>query len=307
MKKLYIFAISLISLSSYAQQTISFEASEGYTTGNINGQQGWITTNDGGTPPVYLTSQLVSAEMASQGSNSLKITPDLPYGPQQSPVMGGFYTFTTPLTYNSFTQSFDVRLTQKSSSSSDFVFRTVSTTGAGGIVTYIDFSYDGSILIATAGSGNLVNTNQTWNANTWYRVKIVSTATGIQYFLNDALIYTGQPFSNNNINRMDFVHDNYGGSAYIDNIKINNEASLSTRDAVKNDVKLSIYPNPATEVIKITTPNKIKHVEVYDMSGKRVDVTLSGDQVNVRNLSSGAYLLNVETEGRNFTEKFIKK
>lgn len=307
MKKLYIFAISLISISSFAQQTISFESSEGYTAGNINGQQGWVTTNNGAVPPVYLTSQLVSAEIASQGSNSFKITTDLPYGPQQSPVMGGFYTFTTPLTYNSFTQSFDVRLTQKTSSSSDFVFRTVSTTGAGGIVTYIDFSYDGKILIATAGSNNLVDTNQTWNANTWYRVKIVSTAAGIQYYVNDVLIYTGQPFSNNNINRMDFVHDNYGGSAYIDNIKINNEASLSTRDTVKNDVKLSIYPNPATEVIKITTPGKIKHVEVYDMSGKKVDVTLTGDQVNVKNLSSGAYLLNVETEGRNFTEKFIKK
>jgi len=43
------------------------------------------------------------------------------------------------------------------------------------------------------------------------------------------------------------------------------------------------------------------------MSGKRIEVTLNGDQVNVRNLSSGAYLLNVETEGKNFTEKFIKK
>ena len=30
------------------------------------------------------------------------------------------------------------------------------------------------------------------------------------------------------------------------------------------------------------------------------------NQVNVRNLSAGAYLLNIETEGRNFTEKFIK-
>jgi len=307
MKKLYIFAISLISLSSFAQQTISFEASEGYTTGNINGQQGWITTSNGGTPPVYLTSQLVSAEMASQGSNSFKITPDLLFGPQQSPVMGGFYTFATPLTYNSFTQSFDVRLTQKSSSSSDFVFRTVNTAGTGGIVTYINFSYDGRILVATAGSANLVDTSQTWNPNTWYRVKLISTAAGIQYFVDDVLIYTGQPYSNNNINRMDFVQDNYGGSAYIDNIKINNEAALSTKDVVKNDIQLSVYPNPATDVIKIAAPGKIKHVEVYDMSGKRVNVTLNGDQINVRSLSSGAYLLNVETEGRNFTEKFIKK
>ncbi|NIF04999.1 T9SS type A sorting domain-containing protein [Chryseobacterium sp. Tr-659] len=307
MKKFYIFAISLISISAFAQQTISFEASEGFIAGNINGQKGWVSTNDGGTPPVFITSQVVSSEVASQGSNSFKVTTDPAFAPQQSPVMGGFYSFTAPLTYNSFTQSFDVRLTQKSSTSSDFVFRNVNDIGTGGIVTYIDFSYNGKILIANAGSTSLVDTNQTWNINTWYRVKMVSTATGIQYYLNDTLIYTGQPYSNNNITRMDFVNDNYGGSAYIDNIKINNETALSTKDAVKHDVKLSIYPNPATDVIKISTSNKIQHVEAYDMAGKRVKVTLDGDKVDVRNLPSGAYLLNIETTDRNFTEKFIKK
>ncbi len=44
---------------------------------------------------------------------------------------------------------------------------------------------------------------------------------------------------------MDFVHDNYLGTAYIDRIAINNEAVLSTNDnsaITKN--KLSISPNP---------------------------------------------------------------
>lgn len=158
-----------------------------------------------------------------------------------------------------------------------------------------------------SGIQNLISTPSAWLPNTWYRLKVVGSATDVRYYLNNILIYTGSAANSLNINQLRFVHNNSLGSAYVDNIKINSEAALSVKDAVKNDIKLSIYPNPATDIVKITTPNKIKHVEVYDMSGKRVHATFNGDQVNVSRLAAGAYLLNVETEGRNFTEKFIKK
>lgn len=275
--------------------------------GDVNGQQGWASTSTGAFPP-NITSQLVSSEIASQGLNSLKIANDPDYDPQDGPVIGSFYNFPTSLTYNNFTLSFDARITAQNASSSDFVFRTVNTGAAGNIVTYIDFSYNGKILIVNAGSPNLIDTTQTWAANTWYRVKIVSTSTGVQYYLNNNLIYTGQPYSQNNINRMDFVHDNYAGNGYIDNIKINNEGgSLSTNESSINKEEISIYPNPATDFINIKSSAKIKNVEVYDLSGKRIEVKLDGDKVDVRNLSTGSYLLNIATDGRNFTKKFIKK
>jgi len=306
MKKLYIIAISLFSVLSFAQQTISFETSEGFTAGNINGQQGWISTATGGIPP-NITSQIVSSELASQGSNSLKIAVDPAFGPQQSPVMGGFYTFPAALTYNNFTLSFDVRLTEQTANSSDFVFRTVSTAGTGSIVTYINFAYNGKIMLVNAGSTTLVDTNKTWVANAWARVKIVSTSTGIQYYVNNVLIYTGQPYVQSNINRMDFVHDNYSGTGYIDNIKVNNESVLSTQEAIASTENISVYPNPTTDYINIKTSAKIKNVEVYEISGKRINIKLEGNKVDVKDLGSGTYLLNVETEGRNYTKQFIKK
>lgn len=307
MKKLYIIAISLFSTLSFAQQTISFETSEGFAAGNINGQQGWISTATGGTPP-NITSQIVSSELATQGSNSLKIAVDPEFGPQQNPVMGGFYTFPTALTYNNFTLSFDVRLSEQTANSSDFVFRTVSTTGTSSIVTYINFSYNGKIMLVNAGSANLIDTTKTWTANTWVRVKIVSTSTGIQYYLNNVLIYTGQAYAQSNINRMDFVHDNYSGNGYIDNIKVNNETStLSTQESVANAENISIYPNPTTDYINIKSSAKIKNVEVYEISGKKINVKLDGNKVDVKDLGTGTYLLNVETEGRNYTKQFIKK
>jgi hypothetical protein len=43
------------------------------------------------------------------------------------------------------------------------------------------------------------------------------------------------------------------------------------------------------------------------MSGKKVEVKLSNNSVNVRNLESGTYMINIETTTGKSTEKFIKK
>src|SRR5690606_32893384 len=79
--------------SANAQQTISFEASEGFTTGNINGQNGWVSTSytetEGG-PTLYIDSQLISSEVVSDGTQALKIAQDSNFGNQQNPVMGAF-------------------------------------------------------------------------------------------------------------------------------------------------------------------------------------------------------------------------
>ncbi|PXW18150.1 MULTISPECIES: T9SS type A sorting domain-containing protein [unclassified Chryseobacterium] len=305
MKKYYQIAFLLSSLCVFAQQTISFEPIEGFSVGDINGQAGWISTPTGGVPE-NVTHQTINSDKASDGNRSLRIVKENTYGTQNDPVIGGFYNLSTPLAYNNFSVSFDINMSQLNGS--DFGFQGVNNTDDEFVVR-LDFGKTGWIKVLDMLSGiqNLISTPSAWLPNTWYRLKVVGSATDVRYYLNNILIYTGSAANSLNINQLRFVHNNSLGSAYVDNIKINSEAALSVKDAVKNDIKLSIYPNPATDIVKITTPNKIKHVEVYDMSGKRVDATFNGDQVNVSRLAAGAYLLNVETEGRNFTEKFIKK
>ncbi|UOU97387.1 T9SS type A sorting domain-containing protein [Chryseobacterium daecheongense] len=307
MRKLYLLTLSLLSVLSFAQQLISFESSEGYTAGNINGQQSWVTTSNGATPPAYIANQVITGELAVGGTNSLKITKESAYGSQSSPVMGAFYTPSAPLTYNNFTLSYDVRITDQSASSSDFVFRTVNTAGTGNIVTYINFSYNGKILIVNAGSTTLVDTTHTWAPNTWYRLKMVSTATDIKYYLNNTLIFTGQPYTQNNISRIDFVHDNYLGSAYIDRIAINNEAVLAVKDTKVEKATISLYPNPASDILNVRTDAKIKEISVVDLAGKNVNVRMNDNSIDVRHLPIGTYLISVETNEGTVTEKFIKK
>lgn len=306
MKKYYSIAFLLLSACIFAQQTVSFESNEGFNVGNIHGQAGWISTPTGGVP-ANVTHQSISADKASDGSSSLKIVKETTYGTQSDPIIGGFYNLPAPLAYNNFSVSFDINMSQLNGS--DFGFQGVNSVDDQFVVR-LDFDKTGlfKILNTISGIQDLIPISSNWLPNIWYRIKVIGTATDVRYYLNNILIYTGTAASSVNIDQLRFVHNNALGSAYIDNIKVNSELLvLGIQDSKVAAKEVSVYPNPASEVIKITAPNKIKHVEVYDMSGKRIEVTLNGDQVNVRNLSSGAYLLNIETEGKNFTEKFIKK
>lgn len=70
---------------------------------------------------------------------------------------------------------------------------------------------------------------------------------------------------------------------------------------------ISIYPNPTSDILNIKTDSKINAVSVVDLTGRKMNVRLEGDKVDVRGLSAGTYLINIETKDGISTEKFIKK
>lgn len=311
MKRILFSMLVGVSQLAFSQQIISFEASEGYTAANIDTQQGWITSANGvGLPNI--AGQTVSTEQFADGARSLKITRESALLVQTSPVVGAFKPIGSSLEYNNFTISFDIRFTEKASTASQYEFQTLGNGPLGRIyVIRLRFNKTGEIVVAqtTGTSSTLATTTGTWNANTWYRVKIVGTATGLTYYLNGIQIYTGNFFNNYNFDEMAFVHDNYSGSGYVDKIAINNEGGvLSTKDDVKMIKNMvSIYPNPTSDILNIKTDSKINAVSVVDITGKKVNVKLENDKVDVRNLPAGIYLINVETKDGISTEKFIKK
>ncbi|REC52249.1 hypothetical protein DRF62_15825 [Chryseobacterium piscium] len=71
--------------------------------------------------------------------------------------------------------------------------------------------------------------------------------------------------------------------------------------------KIKLTPNPTIDILNIKTDSKINSVSVVDITGKKVNVKLDGDKVDVRSLPAGTYLINVETKDGISTEKFIKK
>lgn len=81
--------------------------------------------------------------------------------------------------------------------------------------------------------------------------------------------------------------------------------TLSTAEVKK--LQFSIYPNPATDIVYIKTPEKIINVAIYDASGKLINAPFNNGQVNVNMLPKGAYILKATTDKAVYQQKIIKK
>ena len=305
MKQYYSLVLTLFSVLSFSQQTISFENTEGFSPIDVNGQMNWISTPTGGTP-ANVTHQVISIENATHGNSSLKIVKESTYGTQSEPIIGGFYNLQTPLAVTNFSVAFDIYMSQLNGSV--FGFQGVDSIEEQYVVR-VDFDKTGEIKILNTASGaqTLTTTSETWTPNTWYKFKVVGTAAEVKYYLNDILLFTGSAAVSLDISQLRFVHNNALGTAYIDNIAINKELILAVNDVRPNTKTVTLYPNPVTDFLQIDSQNKIKSAKAFDLTGKRKEIMLEGNKIDVRNLPAGEYLLTIETDGKNITEKFIKK
>lgn len=81
--------------------------------------------------------------------------------------------------------------------------------------------------------------------------------------------------------------------------------NLSTSS--NDDDQVSIFPNPASNVISITSRETIDKIELYSTLGKKeIDVS-SNNSINISALNSGIYFVKIYTGDRNIIKKIIKK
>lgn len=73
----------------------------------------------------------------------------------------------------------------------------------------------------------------------------------------------------------------------------------------------TIHPNPADKLINITFNSgvAVSQTEIFDINGRSVlKTSISNQTIDVNSLSTGTYILSIkDTEGKNHTQKFIKK
>jgi hypothetical protein len=68
---------------------------------------------------------------------------------------------------------------------------------------------------------------------------------------------------------------------------------------------LHVYPNPSSDFIRIKNFDP-KTVHVYDVTGKQVEVSLKGNQVDIRSLNSAIYYLKSSNNNTHYYAKFVK-
>jgi hypothetical protein len=81
-------------------------------------------------------------------------------------------------------------------------------------------------------------------------------------------------------------------------------ASLSVED-LELLSGLLVYPNPATDILNISSQLELKKVVIFNLLGKQVVETTATSQIDVSHLSAGIYLLNVYSENAKAIKKLI--
>jgi hypothetical protein len=90
--------------------------------------------------------------------------------------------------------------------------------------------------------------------------------------------------------------------------EINGEVLSSVNDLSANS--FSIYPNPATTILNVSSKSKVQEVSIYSLTGQEVmkaTPNSSNSQINVSALSKGTYLVKAIVDGKTQTSKFVKK
>lgn len=68
-----------------------------------------------------------------------------------------------------------------------------------------------------------------------------------------------------------------------------------------------IYPNPANSFIFIQSEQAILAVQLVDLSGKELTISLNDNMLNIEHLAEGYYVLTIQTEAGTFQKSVIKK
>lgn len=294
---------AITSSLTFAQQTISFESSEGYTLGTIHGQNGWEVTegSDG-----LIQNQVITNSESSEGTFSFKNANEPSFGDQWFPIFGAVKTFATPLDHTNLTFSYDVKASAKLGADFELVLYSINADDEFTPVAGIGIENRGYIYVIKDENYGFDYAEAEWTPNTWVNIKIELSATQIKYYVNNVLQNTFAKFNQLDVLGFNMLHNNYGNDAYYDNFVITS-GDLSVNPFQENSV--AVYPNPAKDVISISTPNEseITTVSVYNVAGQEVLKTNQTKNINVSQFPSGAYFLKAtSSNGSTMTKKIIK-
>ncbi|SEH97104.1 Por secretion system C-terminal sorting domain-containing protein [Paenimyroides aquimaris] len=98
-----------------------------------------------------------------------------------------------------------------------------------------------------------------------------------------------------------------GGAWRIDNLTVSGEV-ITTSIKENNIDGLNIFPNPANDVLNITSNSTLdKNVQLFDLTGKKVLDVTTVSQVNISTLKAGIYVAKINEAGKTATRKVIIK
>lgn len=96
-------------------------------------------------------------------------------------------------------------------------------------------------------------------------------------------------------------------SMEIDDVEIIAEQAASNEEFFKKN--FALFPNPTSDELNINITNGLEfnEVSIFDLTGRKIKSFNNETKLNVSDLSSGTYLINIKTNEGTAASKFIKK
>lgn len=287
----------VLSVSSFGQQKISFETSEGYNLGTVVGQKDWTVKTDN----VPNNNFKVITGNASDGNNSVEVISTNNYTENFT------FLFKKIPEYNRLSVSADVKLEKLNSSDYYMLSLYYNNNGNYSWAGGFNFLYSGKLYADS--DVNFLDLGS-WTPDRWYNLRIEIdhvTEKNVKYYLDNQLVHTSALGTRVvRANDLNFEFDNDGSGFIVDNIIIKDMDQLSVSDI--NKTQINIFPNPASDIINIKSDEKIKSVKLYSASGTLVKAENDNlSRINVSNLPKGNYLISIETDSGTETKKIIIK
>jgi len=97
---------------------------------------------------------------------------------------------------------------------------------------------------------------------------------------------------------------------YIDDVSVIALDSIPSSVKEQSELHFSVSPNPATDMIRIKTPQLLRRVRLLDVLGREVyseDVVGNAHTIHLSGIPSGLYLIEAhDNEGRRAVERVVK-
>lgn len=112
------------------------------------------------------------------------------------------------------------------------------------------------------------------------------------------------------LNQMKYDNDGNGGNLpliYVSNLYFYNLGTASVGKV--QDFELSLYPNPAKNIVNITSGESIDMVRIYDLTGrmvKQANPNSNKFRIDVKSLNKGVYLVKLNYKDKTGSIKLIK-
>ncbi|MFW5710264.1 MAG: T9SS type A sorting domain-containing protein [Bacteroidota bacterium] len=105
-------------------------------------------------------------------------------------------------------------------------------------------------------------------------------------------------------------YDDYSGTITIDNEAATKEVTMSVATGIEEQQtsNLSVYPNPASEIVFIRYPEKIKRIKIVNMDGTVIsEKRANGKQpfINLGDIPTGQYIIQIQTEKSTISQSIM--